>query len=82
MNKRMVLLLALLLPLCARAEVLDFQVKDMLSIRAEVPDAPEALPEIETKAHAFDVGRAARAFDAGRGDPGGFRRSRHIAGAG
>ena len=49
------LLLALVLPSPASAETLNFQVTDTLSIRAEAPDAPEALPSIVAKPHEFDV---------------------------
>lgn len=40
MKKLMTLMLALLLPLSAWAETLNFQVTNTVLIRAEAPDAP------------------------------------------
>jgi len=59
--KKLILLLALL-TIPAQAELLDFQVTDTLSIRCEAPDAPEALPTIRTKPHAFDAGQLQKLF--------------------
>lgn len=62
MKKLTLVLLALLLALPARAELLNFQVTDTLSINAEAPDAPGALPSIRTAPHAFDASQLQKMF--------------------
>ena len=62
MRKFILLMAVLLLALPASAETLNFQVTDTLSVDAEAPDAPAALPTIWVKYHEFDVDELQKRF--------------------
>lgn len=62
MRKFALLMAVLLLALPASAETLRFQVNSLLTSDAIAPDAPDALPAIETKVHEFDIDRLQALF--------------------
>ena len=62
MKKLILLTAVLLMALPASAETLNFQVTDTLSINAQAPDAPAALPTIRTTPHAFDEDQVVKLF--------------------